>query len=173
VPDCPAAAFTPDETRKVLAAAPRSNLPLVAIGAFAGIRTAEHRLCKARILAGRVESPADEDGKKFAGYVADLTTWIGLQCVNKHSAVRIKNLGIANGTTISDDLAFGALAKGPAATRLMPALIRKRGLAGARPRLFMLLSLRGGGLQRCGHDPVRQLGKVVGPNLCQYRPSLP
>ena len=62
----------------------------------------------------RVESLEDETGKKFPGYVADLTTWIGLQFVNKHSAVRIKNLGTVEGKTMNDDLAFEALSKFPA-----------------------------------------------------------
>ncbi|MEI8341779.1 MAG: major capsid protein, partial [Verrucomicrobiota bacterium] len=62
----------------------------------------------------RVESLDDDNGKKFPGYVADLTTWIGLQFVNKHSAVRIKNIGTADGTTMNDNLAFEALTKFPA-----------------------------------------------------------
>ena len=58
----------------------------------------------------RVESLADENGKKFPGYVADMTTWMGLQVVNRHSAVRIKNLGTNIGKGMTDDLAFEALA---------------------------------------------------------------
>jgi len=42
--------------------------------------------------------------------VADMTTWIGLQVVNRHSAVRIKNLGTNVGKGMTDDLAFEALA---------------------------------------------------------------
>ena len=57
-----------------------------------------------------MESLADENGKKFPGYVADMTTWIGLQVVNRHSAVRIKNLGTNIGKGMTDDLAFEALA---------------------------------------------------------------
>lgn len=66
-----------------------------------------------RVSDWRVESLADANGKKFPGYVADLSTWIGLQCVNRHSAVRIKNVGAANGTTMNDDLAFEALSQFP------------------------------------------------------------
>jgi hypothetical protein len=66
-----------------------------------------------RVSDWRVESLADGDGKKFPGYVSDLSSWIGLQFVNKHSAVRVKNLGTTNGTTFSDDRAFEALAKFP------------------------------------------------------------
>lgn len=61
----------------------------------------------------RVESLADAEGKKFPGYVSDLTTWIGLQIVNKNSAVRIKSVGTATATTMNDDLAFEALSKFP------------------------------------------------------------
>jgi hypothetical protein len=66
----------------------------------------------------QVQSFADEDGKKFPGHVADLPTWIGLQFVNKQSAVRVKNLGAANGTTMNDDLAFESLARIPSGGRL-------------------------------------------------------
>lgn len=62
----------------------------------------------------RVESLADEAGKKFPGYVADMSTWIGLQVVNRHSAVRIKNISTGTGKGMTDDLAFEALAKFPA-----------------------------------------------------------
>jgi len=65
----------------------------------------------------RIESLEDADGKKFPGYVADLTTWLGLQFVNKNSAVRIKNLGVSNGTRMSDDFAFEALSKFPVGVR--------------------------------------------------------
>ena len=62
----------------------------------------------------RVESLADENGKKFPGYVADMSTWIGLQVVNLHSAARIKDIGTGVGKGMTDDLAFEALAKFPA-----------------------------------------------------------
>ena len=39
-----------------------------------------------------------------------MTTWIGLQVVNRHSAVRIKNPGTNAGKGMTDDLAFEALA---------------------------------------------------------------
>ena len=61
----------------------------------------------------RIESLADENGKKFPGYVSDMTTWIGLQVVNRHSAVRIKNLGTNVGK--GHDLAFEARANSPLA----------------------------------------------------------
>ena len=44
-----------------------------------------------------------------------MTTWIGLQVVNRHSAVRIKNLGTNVGKGMTDDLAFEARANSPLA----------------------------------------------------------
>lgn len=70
-----------------------------------------------RVSDWRIESLTDGDGKKFPGYVADLTSWIGLQIVNKHSAVRIENISTTNGTTMNDDLAFEALSKFPVGVR--------------------------------------------------------
>lgn len=40
----------------------------------------------------RRETLVDGDGKKFPGQVADLTGWVGLQCVNPYSVGRIANL---------------------------------------------------------------------------------
>ena len=49
-------------------------------------------------------------GNNFPGYVPNMTMWISLQVVNRHSAVRIKNLGTNIGKGMTDDLAFEALA---------------------------------------------------------------
>lgn len=76
----------------------------------------------------RIESLADANGKKFPGYVADLTTWIGLQCVNKNSAVRIKNVGAAKDTTMNDDLAFEALSKFPVGVKPDFCFLNRRSL---------------------------------------------
>lgn len=76
----------------------------------------------------RIESLADDNGKKFPGYVADLTTWIGLQFVNKNSAVRIKNIGATAGATMNDDLAFEALSKFPAGVRPDYCFMNRRSL---------------------------------------------
>ena len=76
----------------------------------------------------RVESLADENGKKFPGYVADMTTWIGLQVVNRHSAVRIKNLGTNIGKGMTDDLAFEALGEVPGRCRSRLCFMNRRAL---------------------------------------------
>ena len=56
----------------------------------------------------------DANDTQLPGYVAALTTRIGLQVVHRHSAVRIKHLGANIGEDMTDDLAFEALAKFPA-----------------------------------------------------------
>ncbi len=45
--------------------------------------------------------------------MCDLTIWIGLQFVNKNSALRVKNIGTASGTTFNDNFAFEVLSKFP------------------------------------------------------------
>ena len=57
----------------------------------------------------RIESLADENGKKFPGCVADMTTWIGLQVVNRHSAVLIKILDTSVFSVMAYDLAVVSL----------------------------------------------------------------
>ena len=57
-----------------------------------------------------------------------MTTWIGLQVVNRHSAVRIKNLGTNVGKGMTDDLAFEALAKFPAGVAPDPCFMNRRAL---------------------------------------------
>jgi hypothetical protein len=52
----------------------------------------------------RDESLADSDGNKFQGQVADLTSWVGLQCVSKHAVGRIKNIGTDTGKGMTDAL---------------------------------------------------------------------
>ena len=62
------------------------------------------------ILLCTARKSRDADQQKVPGYVADMKTWIGLQVVNLHSAVRIENLGTNIGKGMTDDLAFEALA---------------------------------------------------------------
>lgn len=61
----------------------------------------------------RVESLTDANGKKGPGEVADLASWIGLQCVSQHSVVRIKNLTSQTGKGLTDTLLADALDKFP------------------------------------------------------------
>ncbi len=91
----------------------------------------------------RVESLADANGKKFPGCVCDLTTWIGLQFVNKNSAVRVKNIGTANGTTFNDDLAFEALSKFPVGVAPDVCLMNRRTLEQLRKSRTKVTSATG------------------------------
>ena len=57
----------------------------------------------------REESITDKDGLKLPGYVADMTSWLGLQAVNKNSIGRILNITKEVGKTVDDDLLSRAL----------------------------------------------------------------
>lgn len=61
----------------------------------------------------REETLADANGKKFPGEVADLCSWVGLQCVNKHAVARIKNVTADSGKGLTDLLLADLLAKFP------------------------------------------------------------
>ena len=61
--------------------------------------------------AWRIESMIDADGKKFPAEVADLTGWIGLQCVSKYAVGRIRDLTADTGKGLTDLLVATLLAK--------------------------------------------------------------
>lgn len=61
----------------------------------------------------RVESLTDVDGNKGPGEVADLASWVGLQCASINSVVRIKNLTTETGKGLTDTLIADALDKFP------------------------------------------------------------
>lgn len=61
----------------------------------------------------RDESIEDAEGKKLAGEVADLTAWVGLQCVNKYACGRIRDLTADSGKGLTDTLLADLLAKFP------------------------------------------------------------
>ena len=65
----------------------------------------------------RDETLTDSDGKKFPGEVADLVSWAGLQCVNKHAVGRIKNLTAQAGKTLTDAMIGQLLALFPVGQR--------------------------------------------------------
>jgi len=68
---------------------------------------------------------------------------IGLQFVNKNSAVRIKNLGTASGSTMNDDLAFEALSKFPAGLTADFCFMNRRSLEQLRRSRTNVTSLTG------------------------------
>ena len=80
---------------------------------------------------------------QLPGYVADRTTWLGLQVVNRHSAVCIKNLGTNVGKGMTDDLAFEALAKFPAGVAPDYCFMNRRALGRFRRRRTKVTSATG------------------------------
>lgn len=59
------------------------------------------------------EETITKDGKSLDGYVAHMTSWVGLQVASKNSAVRIKNIGTAAEKTLIDQHLYDALDKFP------------------------------------------------------------
>ena len=55
------------------------------------------------------ETIEDKDGNSLPGYVADMTSWLGLQAVNENSIARIYNITKETGKTVDDDLLSRAL----------------------------------------------------------------
>jgi hypothetical protein len=53
---------------------------------------------------------SDSDGKHYPGYYTPVQAWMGLQYGSLSSVARIGNLGTAEGTTLTDDLIYEALA---------------------------------------------------------------
>jgi len=45
---------------------------------------------------------ADASGNRFAAYIADLTAWVGLQCVNRYAIGRIKKCTADSGKGVTD-----------------------------------------------------------------------
>ena len=72
------------------------------------------RNAKMELSEFRVESLTDGDGNKGPGEVADLASWIGLQCASKHSVARIKNVTADSGKGCTDVLLAAGLQKFPA-----------------------------------------------------------
>jgi len=52
----------------------------------------------------RIESVADEDGKRFSAYVQEIVAWVGCQLGHAYAVVRVANLDSDHGLT--DDLVF-------------------------------------------------------------------
>lgn len=59
----------------------------------------------------RDETLTDASGKKFPGEVADLCSWVGLQCVNKWAVGRIRDITADNTKTMTDALVAELLSK--------------------------------------------------------------
>jgi hypothetical protein len=76
----------------------------------------------------RDESLADADGKKFAGRVADLTAWVGLQVGNANCIGRILNLTADSGKGLTDALILQLLEKFPIGYRPDALFVSRRSL---------------------------------------------
>lgn len=57
----------------------------------------------------QIQQVTAQNGGKFTAYVAGLTSWIGLQCVNENSVRRIGNLTAESGKGLTDALLYKLL----------------------------------------------------------------
>lgn len=62
----------------------------------------------------REETLRDKDDNPYPGEVADLLSWIGLECLNRHAVGRIANLGDGSGQGLTDSKIADLMAKFPA-----------------------------------------------------------
>jgi len=69
---------------------------------------------------------ADASGNRFAAYIADLTAWIGLQCVNKYAIGRIKKCTADSGKGVTDAKIAELLSKFPVGERPTHLLMSRR-----------------------------------------------
>lgn len=68
----------------------------------------------------------DANGNRFAAYIADLTAWVGLQCVNKYAIGRIKKCTADSGKGVSDAKIAELLSKFPVGERPTHLLMSRR-----------------------------------------------
>jgi hypothetical protein len=69
---------------------------------------------------------ADASGNRFAAYIADLTAWVGLQCVNKYAIGRLKDCTADSGKGVSDAKIAELLSKFPVGERPTHLLMSRR-----------------------------------------------
>lgn len=68
----------------------------------------------------------DASGNRYAAYIADLTAWIGLQCVNKYAIGRIKKCTADSGKGVTDAKIAELLSKFPVGERPTHLLMSRR-----------------------------------------------
>ena len=68
----------------------------------------------------------DADGDRYAAYIADLTDWIGFQCVNKYAVGRLKDITADTGKTATDAKIAELLSKFPVGERPTHLLMSRR-----------------------------------------------
>jgi hypothetical protein len=69
---------------------------------------------------------ADASGNRFAAYIADLTAWVGLQCVNKYAIGRLKDCTADSGKGVTDAKIAELLSKFPVGERPTHLLMSRR-----------------------------------------------
>lgn len=78
------------------------------------------------LSAFREGDATDGDGKRYAALIADLTAWIGLQCVNKYAVGRIKKATADSGKGVTDAKIAELLSKFPIGERPTHLLMSRR-----------------------------------------------
>jgi hypothetical protein len=68
----------------------------------------------------------DASGNRFAAYIADLTAWVGLQCVNKYAIGRLKDCTADSGKGVTDAKIAELLSKFPVGERPTHLLMSRR-----------------------------------------------
>ena len=68
----------------------------------------------------------DASSNRFAAYIADLTAWIGLQCVNKYAIGRLKDCTADSGKGVTDAKIAELLSKFPVGERPTHLLMSRR-----------------------------------------------
>lgn len=68
----------------------------------------------------------DSNSKRYAAYIADLTAWIGFQCVNKYAVGRLKDATEDSGKGVTDAKIAELLSKFPVGDRPTHLLMNRR-----------------------------------------------
>jgi hypothetical protein len=78
------------------------------------------------LSAFREGDATDANGKRFAAMIADLTAWIGFQCVNKYAVGRLRDLTADSGKGCTDAKIAELLSKFPVGERPTHLLMSRR-----------------------------------------------
>ena len=78
------------------------------------------------LSAFREGDAVDADGKRYAAFIADLTAWIGFQCVNKYAVGRLKDATADSGKGVTDAKLAELLSKFPVGERPTHLLMSRR-----------------------------------------------
>jgi hypothetical protein len=78
------------------------------------------------LSAFREGDAVDADSKRYAAFIADLTAWIGFQCVNKYAVGRLKDATADSGKGVTDAKLAELLSKFPVGERPTHLLMSRR-----------------------------------------------